>query len=213
MDNNPERLSRIAGVSAEVGFTRLTLTTDELKPFEYLSYDEKQLCNVLGWSDKLLNNDAGAKYSNIQEARKQVVTDDIMPDLALLERAFNDIVLPKYKGYQNTMLYFDASTLPEMQLDMASLTGWLTRALKDGAINRNEYREALNYPLLSEKEFDIYTVPGKLNPLERAMEEPEPMPGQMPPQLPPKDEKKNLVAKEGSIQISQEARMVNGVQK
>ena len=55
---------------------------------------------------------------------------------------------------------------------MGTLTGWLTRALKDGVINRNEYREALNYPLLSEKEFDIYTVPGKLNPLDRAMEEP-----------------------------------------
>jgi HK97 family phage portal protein len=196
MDDNPERLSRIAGVSAEVGFTRLTLTTDELKPFEYLSYDEKQLCNVLGWSDKLLNNDAGAKYSNIQEARKQVVVDDIMPDLGLLEQAFNDNILPRYKNYQNTVLYFDASTLPEMQMDMSSLTGWLTRALKDGVINRNEYREALNYPLLEEVEFDAYTVPGRLNPLDRAMEEPPaPVMGpQGPLKMPPKAdaEKKNL---------------------
>jgi len=197
MDNSPERLSNIAGVSAEVGFTRLTLTTDELQPFAYLSYDEKQLCNVLGWSDKLLNNDAGAKYSNIQESRKQVVTDDIMPDLGLLEQAFNDVILPKYTKYANTMLYFDVSTLPEMQLDMASLTSWLTRALKDGVINRNEYREALNYPILEEEEMDVYTVSGKLNPLERALEEEEkpPMPGV--PGLPapkgkPNAEKKNL---------------------
>ena len=204
MDNSPERLSNIAGVSAEVGFTRLTLTTDELQPFAYLSYDEKQLCNVLGWSDKLLNNDAGAKYSNIQESRKQVVTDDIMPDLGLLEQAFNDVILPKYTKYANTMLYFDVSTLPEMQLDMASLTSWLTRALKDGVINRNEYREALNYPILDEDEMDVYTVSGKLNPLERALEEEEkpPMPGVPGLPAPKKEpnlnaEKKNLITNEG----------------
>ena len=208
MDNSPERLSNIAGVSAEVGFTRLTLTTDELQPFAYLSYDEKQLCNVLGWSDKLLNNDAGAKYSNIQESRKQVVTDDIMPDLGLLEQAFNDVILPKYTKYANTMLYFDVSTLPEMQLDMASLTSWLTRALKDGVINRNEYREALNYPILEEEEMDVYTVSGKLNPLERALEEEEkpPMPGV--PGLPapkgkPNAEKKNLITNKGGFDPKQ----------
>ena len=211
MDASPERLSNIAGVSAEVGFTRLTLTTDELQPFAYLSYDEKQLCNVLGWSDKLLNNDAGAKYSNIQESRKQVVTDDIMPDLGLLEQAFNDVILPKYTKYANTMLYFDVSTLPEMQLDMASLTSWLTRALKDGVINRNEYREALNYPILEEEEMDVYTVSGKLNPLERALEEDEkpPMPGV--PGLPapkgkpnPKSEKKNLITSKAGFDPNQQ---------
>jgi hypothetical protein len=208
MDNSPERLSNIAGVSAEVGFTRLTLTTYELQPFAYLSYDEKQLCNVLGWSDKLLNNDAGAKYSNIQESRKQVVTDDIMPDLGLLEQAFNDVILPKYTKYANTMLYFDVSTLPEMQLDMASLTSWLTRALKDGVINRNEYREALNYPILEEEEMDVYTVSGKLNPLERALEEDEkpPMPGV--PGLPapkgkPNAEKKNLITNKAGFDPKQ----------
>ena len=56
MDASTENLAKIAAVSQEMGFTRLSLTADEMKPFEYLKYDEKQICNVLGWKDKLLNN-------------------------------------------------------------------------------------------------------------------------------------------------------------
>lgn len=83
MDASPERLSRIAGSSAEVGFTRISLTTDELKPFEYLSWDRKSICNVLNWPDELINNDGKAKLGNTDtvEARKQAITDNILPDM------------------------------------------------------------------------------------------------------------------------------------
>jgi phage portal protein BeeE len=43
MNDSPEDLARIAGVSAEVGFTRLSLTSDELKPFDYLNFDQNRL--------------------------------------------------------------------------------------------------------------------------------------------------------------------------
>ena len=49
MDSNPEQLSKIAGVSAEVGFTRLSLTSDELKPFDYLGFDRQQVADCLIW--------------------------------------------------------------------------------------------------------------------------------------------------------------------
>ena len=45
MSNNPEDLAKITGVSGEVGFTRISLTTAELQPFSYLSFDEKQIWN------------------------------------------------------------------------------------------------------------------------------------------------------------------------
>ena len=174
MDDNPERLSRIAGISAEIGFTRLSLTTDELRPFEYLDYDQKQICNVLGWSDKLLNNSEGAKYDNVKEYRKQVLTDDILPDLDLLEAAFNEIILPRFKGYENTLLYFDATTLPEMQADMNTLTVWLSRALLDGVISRNEYREAMNYPKQDSDDFERFTTKMGIVPLEETFIEEQP---------------------------------------
>ena len=89
-------LSKIAGSSAEIGFTRLSLTSDELKPFDYLKFDTKQICNVLGWSDKLLNSDEGAKYDNIGYARRMAITDNIQPDLKLLANALNTQFLPYF---------------------------------------------------------------------------------------------------------------------
>lgn len=154
MDANPERLSRIAGVSAEMAFTRLSLTTDELKPFEYLAYDKKELSAVLNW--EMIDSTTSDYGGTIKEIKKQRIVDDIMPDLDLLEMAFNENVLPKYKGYENTMIYFDASTLPEMQADMKTLVSWLSQALADKTITRNEYREAMNYGLVEDKDFDEF---------------------------------------------------------
>jgi len=154
MDDNPDRLSRIAGVSAEMGFTRLSLTTDELQPFEYLKYDKEQLAGVLNWAQ--IDKDASDFGNTMKELKKQRIIDDIMPDLNMLEAVFNENLLPLYKGYENTMLYFDASTLPEMQLDMQVLVKWLSQALSDRTITRNEYRDAMNYPQVEGKGFDDF---------------------------------------------------------
>jgi HK97 family phage portal protein len=169
MDASPERLGRIAGASSEIGFTRLSLTTDELKPFEFLKYAQKEICNCLGWSDKLLNNDDGAKYDNIKEIRKQLVADNIHPDLMLLEDAFNNYILPRFKGYENSKIVFDVDALPEMQADIKQLVEWLSIALNDGIVTRNEYREYLGWERISNSEMDAITVGLGVTTLEDAM--------------------------------------------
>ncbi len=158
MDSSPERLSKIAGVSAEVGFTRLSLTSDELKPFDYLKFDSKQIANVLNWDDLLLNNDAGAKYDNLAIAERRVVSSDIVPDLNLFTNAMNKHFLPKFKGYENTCIFFDVMELPEMQTDIKELSEWLNHALDRGVLSRNEYRTAIRYSESENPDMDIMTV-------------------------------------------------------
>ena len=169
MDASPERLSKIAGVSAEIGFTRIALNTDELKPFDYLKYDQKAICNVLGWSDKLLNNDEGAKYSNVNEFRKQVVTDNIIPDLNLLEEALERDFLPRFKGYENAVIDWDYSELPEMQDDMEKLSKICNDELDRGVISRDEYRATMRYPLKETPEMQVHTVSLGIQTLEDAI--------------------------------------------
>lgn len=170
MDSNPERLSKIAGISAEIGFTRISLTTDELKPFEFLSFDTKMICNVLSWSDKLLNNDAGAKYDNVSQYRKQVVTDNIYPDLKLLSDALNVYFLPRFKAYKGTEIEFDISELPEMQTDTKELADWLNGALDRGVITRNEYRIAISYVPVNDDNMDKHTVQSDVLRLDEALD-------------------------------------------
>ena len=170
MNNNPEDLAKIAGVSAEVGFTRLSLTNAELKPFDYLSYDEKQLCNVLGWSDKLLNNDASSTYNNIQQERQRVITDNIQPDLLLLQEALNTYFLPRFKGYENTEIIYDVSELPEMQQDTKLLVEWAVMLLDRGVISRNEMRKIAMFDDIDMDIMDIYTVANDVLTLEEAID-------------------------------------------
>ena len=170
MDSSPERLSKIAGVSAEIGFTRISLTTDELKPFEFIKNDQKTLCNVLGWSDKLLNNDDGGKYDNVNQFRKQVITDNIIPDNIIIDQAIQDGIVRMFKGYENTILISSYDDLPEMQEDIGKMTSWLTVASGDGVITRNEYREALRYPRSEDTNMDIHTVNNDIIPLSEALD-------------------------------------------
>ena len=52
---------------------------------------------------------------------------------------------------------------------MATLTTWLSTALLDGTINRNEYRDALNYPIIDNNpDFERYTTKMGVIPLEEA---------------------------------------------
>lgn len=144
MDDSKGRLGRISGLSVPIDFTRISLTTDELQPFAYLNYDQKQICNVLGWSDLLLNSEANMTYNNIKEERKRVVTDNIQPDLKLLDEALTFGFIQKFKGYEYSVLEHDITELPEMQDDYKEMVEWMERA----PITPNEKRTALKYETL-----------------------------------------------------------------
>lgn len=164
-------LSKITAVSSELGFLRMSLTADELKPFEYLKWDAKQIANCLIWSDKLLNSDEGAKYDNVGKAEKWVIVNNIVPDLRLLEEALNDKFLPLFKGYENSCIKWDVMELPEMQVNMETLTAWLNGALDRGVLNREEYRTAINYSQTDLDEMKQFTVTTNTMNLKDALED------------------------------------------
>jgi HK97 family phage portal protein len=170
MNTSTEDLAKITGMSAEVAFTRISLTTAELQPFEYLNYDQKQICNVLGWDDLLLNNDSGAKFDNVDSARKRVVTDNIQPDLLLLQDAFNKYFLPLFKGYENTEIIYDISELPEMQQDTKTMVDWAVLLLDRGVLHRNEVRDIVTFAPVDDPNMEVYTVANDVLTLEEAIE-------------------------------------------
>ncbi len=169
MQASKEYLGKMAAVSAEIGFTRVAMTTDELKPFDYLQWDEKQICNVLGWDNVLLNDKTRATDNNVEQAEQRVVVNTTMPSLKLLAEAIQDQFLPSFKGYDNVEFNFDFSELPEMQQDIAELVGWLGQSLDRGVINRDTFREFLGLPKEETSEMKAYTVIQDVIPLEEAI--------------------------------------------
>ena len=160
MDASPERLSKIAGASGEVGFQRISLTTDELKPFDYLNWDRKTICNVLNFPSKLLNEDNSGALSNndTADARKQLITDDIKPDLVLLQDALNKEFIPRFKGYENSIIEWDVTELPEMQVDMKIQA----EALNLIPVTPNEKRTVFGYETLPEDGMDVVWLPNNI---------------------------------------------------
>lgn len=159
MDKNPERLGKIAGASGEVGFQRISLTTDELKPFDYLNWDQKTICNVLNFPDELLNADTSGAMagSTNNDARKQLITDDIQPDLVLLQSAWNKSFIPLFKGYENSVVEWDVTELPEMQEDMKKQA----EALNLIPLTPNEKRTVFKYETLPDDGMDVVWINGK----------------------------------------------------
>jgi len=170
MNQSPENLSKIAAVSADLGFQRISLTSEELKPFDYLRFDQKQIANVLAWSDTLLNNDDGGKYDKQKEEKKRVIIDNIVPDLNLLINALNEEFLPRFKGYEGCRLEFDVMELPEMQEDAGQLSQWLYSGLDKGLFTRNEVRKALRWTETKDASMDVFTVTSDIITLDEAID-------------------------------------------
>ena len=168
MDASTENLARIAGVSAEVGFQRISLTSDELKPFDYFNFNEKKIADCLGWP--LDDGKRGDFGGTIEQLRKQRITDNITPDLDLIADVWNEHWLKKFKGYEKSEIVFDASELPEMQLDVAKMVDWIVKLVNIGLITRNEGREVIRFMKLEDTNMDIITVASDIIPLEEAIE-------------------------------------------
>lgn len=157
MDKDPGRLGKIGASSAEIGFQRISLTTDELKPFDYLNWDQKQLCNVLNYPDELLNNDGTARLggsSETLEAKKTLITENIKPDLCLLQDALNKSFIPLFPGYENSVIEWDVTELPEMQENMKQLA----EALNMIPLTPNEVRFAFKYESKDDDGMDVVWI-------------------------------------------------------
>ena len=147
----------------------MSLSADELKPFEYLKYNQKQICNALGWSDTLLNNDDGGKYDKQVTELKRVLINTVLPHVKMIEDAFNLNILQTIKGYEDSCLYFDYKELPEMQIDIETMSKWIV-SLKDvGMLTGNEGRNFIGLEPSEDPNMDMFTVKDDIMSLEDAL--------------------------------------------
>ena len=125
--------------------------------FAYLSNDRRTLCNCLNWPIDLLNEErsgTGFGVDGVIEARKRAVTDNIKPDLDLLAEYLTKEFIQKFKKYQNSVVEFDISELPEMQTDTSKMIDWMVKA----PLTLNEIREAINYQPIEDENMDVIYI-------------------------------------------------------
>ena len=164
-----EDLSNIMGSSFDMGFTRISLTPKEMEAFSHLKYNQKMICNALGWSDALLNNDDGGKYDKQELELKRCLINSIVPDAKIIEKAFNEGVLSEIKSYKGKTFIFDYKELPEMQDDLETMSKWIINVVDNGIMSRSEARYAMRLPESDNPLMDMYTVKDDVMSLEDAI--------------------------------------------
>jgi HK97 family phage portal protein len=161
--------SNIMGASTDMGFTRISLTPEELQSFEFLKYNQKQICNALGWSDTLLNNDDGGKFDKQAIELKRVLTNTVIPDAKIIEHAFNTQVLNEIKSYKGKCLIFDYKELSEMQEDLDVMSKWCSLLVDKGVMNRLTAQKMMRLPESEDPLMETYTVKDDVMSLEDAI--------------------------------------------
>lgn len=156
MDKDPGRLSHISGASFPLAFTKLSLNTDELKPFDFLDYNIKTMANVLGWDVRLLNNTEATTRDNLKVAQRNVIINHIVPRLTTLQEHLTEHFIRKFPGYEDTIIDFDYTELPEMQENVKDML----EAYSGVAMSENERRELVKMPPLDIEGMDAVWIDG-----------------------------------------------------
>jgi HK97 family phage portal protein len=99
----------------------------------------KRLCNIYGVSDKLFNNDDGAKYDNYDVALKELYTNAALPLVSALADDFNMGLVPHYG---ERVVGYDISDIPELNENQADIVQKYSNA---PGFKPNDLRESLGY--------------------------------------------------------------------
>lgn len=122
----------------------------------------QKMCNVLGVSDILFNNDTAATESNVKEMVKQLYTNAVLPEVHSLRDALNKDLTPLFKDKKRHIDY-DITDISELQEDTASI---VTRFANAPAFRVDDMMEALGYGKTGQPGADVILVKQGYAPLE-----------------------------------------------
>jgi HK97 family phage portal protein len=152
-----DNAGKIAVANGDLGYLDFGMNSQELSLLDLEKYSLQQLCNIYGVPYVLMNAD-NSTYNNIQEAKKELITMAVVPELAALRDDWNTVA-KNYKG-ENIYVDYDLSVYPELQEDLEKQM----RIAKDSWwIKGNEKRLMMGLDEDTEEEMmDKYLVPSGL---------------------------------------------------
>lgn len=140
--NSRDRKSAVATLQGDWGYQDLGQTSVDMELVKSQEAVFIRLCNLYGINPMMFL--AGATYENIQQARKDLITNLIMPMCCSLRDEMNRALLPAF-GLSKAFTHdIDVSQLPELQNDMSQLitslatAWWLTPNQRLKAQNEEE---------------------------------------------------------------------------
>jgi hypothetical protein len=148
----------IAG--AKLGWVNMGLSPIDLNILESEKITLRELCNVYGVNSALFNDPDNKTYNNMKEAKKEMLTQVVLPELIMIRDALN-------RFFANEMgrdfyIDFDITVFPELQEDMKETSAILSQSWW---ITPNEKRAAMRYDIIDEQTMDEIYIPAGYLPI------------------------------------------------
>ncbi len=153
--------NKLAFLAGKWNYLKIFIDPANMQLLEQSKRSFKKLCNDYGVSDKLFNNDDGAKYDNYEIAIKELYTNAALPLVCGLCDDFNMGLVQHYGG--TSVVGFDISDIPELgenKKDIADLFNALP------AYRVNDLYESLGYGRLDDPNADVVLVKSGYQPLD-----------------------------------------------
>lgn len=146
--------------SADLGWQSIGLSPVDLNILDAKDEMLTELCNVYHAPKELFSNDE-AKYSNKEQARKQLISDAVIPLAEKFKNTFNRHLVPRFGG--GVVMEMDYSVFPEIQEDLGEKQKWVSQLWE---LTPNERRELLTLGRADNPLLDKIYVPRNLVALE-----------------------------------------------
>ena len=155
-----QNAGQILVAGAKLGWVNMGLSPVDLQLLESEKITLRELCNVYGVNSALFNDPDNKTYNNMKEAKKEMLTQVVLPELTTLRDAFNRFFANEMeKGYY---IDFDITIFPELQEDMKELSAILSQSWW---ITPNEKRAAMRYDTSKDDAMDEIYIPAGYLPI------------------------------------------------
>lgn len=161
--NNRDIKGAVATLQGKWGYIDLGRTSMDMQLLGAQDITFSRLCNLWRVSPNLFI--AGQTRDNLREARKDLITNKILPDSLSLDDELNRILSKSFNGQ---LLVSDFSNLPEMQYEMGDMNAILRDMYDRGIINGNEYRDMMGWEESGIPEHEQFFVSQNVLPISEA---------------------------------------------
>ena len=139
----------------DVKWQPLSMTPKDADWLQGQKLTMRQICSIFGIASELLGDSENKTYSNIQEARKALYQEVVLPIMDLRRDEYQRWLVPYYG--QGLVLDYDRDAIEELQEDRGKKYEYLAKARW---LTVNEKREACGYDAIPEGDvLDVPAVP------------------------------------------------------
>lgn len=159
-----DNYGRIMVTNAAVKWEQIGLAATDLALMEAQEMTKRDLCNIYGVSSQLLNDTENSTYNNVKEARRELISNVVLPELQAFIDELNRVLVPKYEARDNKkyLLAIDTSVYPELKEDEKQLAEVLSKA---HWLSTNEKRTRMGEDEREGDEYNEILVPSSMVPI------------------------------------------------